>query len=99
VSQQPAGRFYGTDIEQRLEPGHLGIPDMPPGEHLWTMMLVHRIDNPASWARPDASSDPRRLVLGMSNLMQHHGPLCLICEELWTPEVEARPCPGDPSDG
>ena len=97
MTAQPDGAFFSTGIQQLVEPGREpGIPDVAEGEHLWTMMLTHRIDNPAAWV--DTSGDPRDRVLGKHNLLQHFGPFCIMCEEQWSPELEARPCVGDVSE-
>lgn len=93
----PPGHFYGTGIHQEVKPADLPrLPEAVPGQHLWTIALIHRIDNPAAWMTDDG--DPRERVLGQHNLIQHIGPLCFICEQAWSAQLEQRPCPGDPND-
>jgi hypothetical protein len=60
------------------------------GEHLWTMFAVFRI------AHPETATDPGvNKFLDLENLLTIMGPGCYICEQMYSPEVAASPCPGD----
>jgi len=88
--------FHEVGVQHHVRPGEVRMPEVPPGEHLWTIMLVHRLDNPGAWVSTGPESDPRDRVLGLHNLINHAGPLCMICEQPWTPELDKQPCSGDP---
>lgn len=59
----------------------------PPGRHQWAMFCVFAVD-------PLRTNEPS--LLDVENLVQVSGPGCYVCEQLYTPEVAARPCPGEP---
>jgi len=81
----------GTKAE--VKDRHGARPPKPrPGEHLWIMIGMWRITDPA---RTKAAGE--RVLLDGENLLTVEGPGCFVCEQSWSPEVEAKRCPGDPS--
>lgn len=70
---------------------HSPLPDIAPGQHLWMVIGMWRITDPAATRDPDGE-----VHLDLENLMTLEGPGCFVCEEPYSPEVAARPCPGDP---
>lgn len=65
-------------------------PNMPPpkpGEHQWMVLAMWRVDRP----------DGERFDLDTENLMTIEGPGCFVCEQPYSPEMAAEPCPGEPS--
>ena len=62
-----------------------------PGEHLWIMSGAWRISDPAS-----AFDAGVPKFLDLENLLTIVGPGCYICEQVYTAEVAAKPCPGEP---
>lgn len=63
------------------------LAGVAPGEHLWIMTCAFRVHPPV---KPMALMDTE-------NLINVAGPGCLVCEQVWTVELGALPCPGDPS--
>lgn len=66
---------------------HTTIPTPAPGQHLWATFGVWRVADPAA----------TRFHLDLENLLTLEGPGCFLCEQQYTPELAARPCPGDPN--
>lgn len=84
-------RSTGVRVEARHR-YHGQVPTPALGEHLWVMTGAWRI------ARPETILDPSGTFhLDMENLLTLDGPGCWVCEQVWSPEVAALPCPGDPS--
>lgn len=87
-SGNPARRV--TPLGQRMEVRHKYHADFPmpgPGEHLWVVTGAWRVADPSSSG----------LILDHENLLSVEGPGCFVCEQVWSEQVAARPCPGDPS--
>lgn len=61
----------------------------PPGEHLWVATAAWRV-NPTTFLEGAAHLD-------LENMLTIGGPGCFICEREYTPELAARPCPGEPT--
>lgn len=57
------------------------IPDQVKGEHLWILASVYRV-----------TPHQDEYLLDMENLISIDGPGCFWCEELWSPEIAAKPC-------
>lgn len=75
---------------QQVEiPGNFDrIPDYDPraGEHLWTVLTMFR------WGGPGVEQP----ILDSENLLTVQGPGCYYCEEVYTPRLATRRCPGRP---
>ena len=63
------------------------IPVPPVGKHQWIHMALYRTSDPTA----------EHFNLDLENLLTIEGPGCFLCEEPYTPELAARPCPGDVS--
>lgn len=73
----------GTGLFQRV-PAAFDTPmPEPTGRHLWTVVSIHRIDEPAR----------DQLLLVRENLITVRGPVCLHCDAEWQPALGAK-CPG-----
>lgn len=82
----PARIVTGTGI--RIEARHRHHADMPtpkPGDHQWTVLAMWHVNPTAD-----------HLDLDTENLLTIEGPGCYICEQTWSPEAAAKPCPGEP---
>lgn len=69
---------------------HHGAPlpeQRKPGEHCWIVTGMWRVT-------PRTKGEYQ---LDTENLITLDGPGCFHCEELWSPELAARPCAGDPN--
>jgi hypothetical protein len=87
-SGNPARRTTGTGIRvEARHRHHAGIPTPRPGEHLWTVIGMWQVTNPTA----------DRIDLDAENLLTIEGPGCYVCEQTWSPDIAAQPCPGDPS--
>lgn len=64
-------------------------PTVKPGEHIWALFAMFRI-NPEKMADGPALMDTE-------NLITVSGPGCYVCEQVYTKEIAAKRCPGDPS--
>lgn len=56
------------------------------GEHCWVVAGVWSV-------QPRAGGE---YLLDTENLISLDGPGCFHCEEYWSPEIAAKPCPGTP---
>lgn len=66
------------------------LPTPPaPGEHIWIVTGCWHVTDPTA----------ERFELDRESLITVDGPGCLICEQIHTPELAARPCPGEPRHG
>lgn len=90
-SRRPSGvRSTGLKLQARHRYGQ-PMPTPALGEHLWTILGVWRITDPA------VSRDPAgEMHLDLENLLTLEGPGCFVCEQAWSLDVAAAPCPGDP---
>lgn len=61
--------------------------DVEPGQHLWAMFMMHKVNNLDNLFAGDWHADVESLILTT-------GPGCFICEQTYTPEIAAAPCPG-----
>lgn len=75
----------GLKIEARHK-YHAAIPTPRPGQHLWVVT--------GAWVIRDPTKP--QMILDTENLMTIEGPGCFVCEEIYTPELEAQPCQGEP---
>lgn len=62
-----------------------------PGEHVWVIVASWRIFNPEEAHKPEVIK-----YLDLENLASMDGPGCFVCEQVWTAEIGAAPCPGEP---
>lgn len=62
------------------------MPPKVPGEHLWILV--------GAW-KCDPTQD--RFIMDMENLLNVDGPGCFWCEQNYTEENGAKPCPGEPT--
>jgi len=72
-----------------IEVGHkhnADLPAMEDGKHLWIVMAMFHITDPTGDA----------FTLDHENLMTLEGPGCYLCEQVYSPQVAAQPCPGEP---
>lgn len=63
------------------------LPDLVPGEHLWIVTGMWKID-------PESYAAGRKTHLDMENLLNLAGPGCFWCERDWSPSLASEPCPG-----
>ena len=63
--------------------------DVDPGEHLWAMFMMHKVNNLDLLFAGEWLADQESLILTTS-------PGCFICEQTYSKEVAATPCPGQP---
>jgi hypothetical protein len=57
-----------------------------PGQHLWAVIAIHRV-NPVM---------PQPWVMSADNLLTAEGPGCFFCNQKYSPDAAAQPCPGEP---
>ena len=63
------------------------------GEHQWITMVAYGMTN------EQAARAARDGAVGtIGSLLTVQGPGCVSCEEIYTPEIAALPCPGEPSE-
>jgi hypothetical protein len=85
-------QFTPTGVQPLPDSRNRGtIPEVGPGQHLWVMTGLWSIADPASAYDPTVQK-----YLDLENLISIDGPGCFVCEQMWTAEVAARPCPGEP---
>ncbi len=72
---------------QAVQHHNAPIPKPEPGEHLWMLMAMYRVEAP----HPNAEYQ-----MDTENLVTIDGPGCYVCERMWTEAIGARPCPGEP---
>lgn len=60
-----------------------------PGEHVWAMFMVHQVHNLDELMEGEYLFDLESLILTT-------GPGCYVCEQIYTPEIAATQCPGQP---
>jgi len=85
-SGNPARRVQSTGIRvESARKWQAPLPDVQPGRHFWIVTGLWTV-NPTS----------PNLILDYENLVTVDGPGCFICEQLYSPEVAATTCPGDP---
>lgn len=65
------------------------LEGVAPDEHVWAMFLMYRVD-------VNTVFDGQH-HLDTENLITMTGPGCYRCEQVYTLEIAAKPCPGDPS--
>ncbi|RFU83586.1 hypothetical protein DY218_27140 [Streptomyces triticagri] len=67
--------------------------DPGPGEHLWTVIVMHRVSDETIRAFNRAEKAPSGLFDGDS-LMSIQGPGCYKCEQPYDRSMAIRPCTG-----
>lgn len=72
---------------------HAEFPKPVPGQHLWTLIGMWRID-PATLAASGPTAAP--VLLDHENLVSIEGPGCFWCEQPYSPDLAAEPCAGEP---
>lgn len=60
---------------------HHTFPNRVPGQHMWIVLSMFRVDPTAD-----------RAFLDRENLLSIEGPGCFWCERSYTPEIAAKPC-------
>lgn len=87
-SRNPMRTATSTGLQIEARHRHRAhIPDPIPGQHMWTVIGMWRVTDPAG----------DQLNLDVENLMTLEGPGCFTCEQPFSPEFAAAPCPGEPS--
>jgi hypothetical protein len=77
----------GADLQvEAKHRHHAELPNPVPGEHMWTIVGMWRLANPAA----------ERFVLDLENLLTIEGPGCFVCEQPYTAGLAAARCPGEP---
>lgn len=77
IKQEAKDKFHG-DL---TDPGR--------GKHLWTVVALYRVPDPA------VSMDPGgQILMDRENLLTIEGPGCFKCEKHWTDDVDRRWCQG-----
>ncbi len=77
-------------VQEAVQKYGANIPVPPKGEHLWTITGLWKINEPSKVASSD-----QPVQLDLENLLTIDGPGCYVCEQMWTPEIEKQPCPGE----
>jgi hypothetical protein len=80
------GATTGLGMSVEAAHRHHASIDWQPGQHLWTVLGMWKV-------RPEHD----QFLLDTENLLTIEGPGCYVCEQEYTPERAAQPCPGDPS--
>lgn len=85
----------GTGIQFETQTGFMRAPRYDPvtSEHLWVLITTYRIANPAAWMDESAG----RQSLDSENLLAVTPIMCLHCEQVYTAELAADPCEGNPA--
>lgn len=65
------------------------LTDPGRGKHLWFVMAMYQVTDPAVSMKPDGV-----IYMDRENLLTIEGPGCFKCEKHWTPDVERRWCQG-----
>jgi hypothetical protein len=77
IKQEAADKFQAT----LTDPGR--------GKHLWTVLAMYVMADPA------VSMDPNgQILMDRENLLTIEGPGCFKCEKHWKPGLERRWCQG-----
>jgi len=86
------------EFRLRPEPGikqeakdklHNDLSDPGRGKHLWTIIALYVIADPAVSMNPKG-----QILLDRENLLTVEGLCCFKCEKTWTPDVGRRYCQG-----
>jgi hypothetical protein len=84
-----AGVIHASGVVVDLA-GHRAVgaaPVIVPGEHLWIVLTAFRVT---------PREGPVHYDLDPENLVTVAPPGCYVCERKWSPQLAARPCPGNP---
>lgn len=81
-----------SSTDQQTRPRR-DVPTDRPGEHVWALMAMWRFDPSQPMPR-----NGDLVAVAPDQLLGIAGPGCFVCQEVYTPEVAARPCPGEPTD-
>lgn len=86
----PARAVSSTGLRvQARQKWNADIPDPAPGRHQWTVTGMWLVTDPTE----------EQLNLDLENLVTLVGPGCFVCEETYSAELAAKPCPGEPTRG
>jgi hypothetical protein len=100
-ARHPGGRFEPLRGEvypapQKATPGspeehaaRIAAHDKP-GKHLWVIT--------AAWHLSDPETDGKTTLLDSENLLMISPPGCFKCELMYSPEMAAAPCAGEPDE-
>jgi hypothetical protein len=91
-----AVELTSTGTMQRVDPGEPLTDRIPPydpraGTHYWIMMVAYRLIDPGRMFRQGDS-----VWFDRENLVLVSYPGCYYCEQVYSPRLEQRRCPGDP---
>ena len=96
VDPEGVASIRGTGMDQHITGSLLDrlLGDDPDkgiaeGEHAWQVFISFRIRTPSEWFAGDYHLD-------IENMSSVTGPGCYRCEQPWSEELEAAPCPGHP---
>lgn len=79
----------GSGAGQRVE-HHATIPEFEPGRHRWCAIIAFAVEE-AEIAEGHGNLTADRIISGPDVG-------CIHCEQPYTPETAAQPCPGEPTD-
>jgi len=72
---------------------HAELADPGPGEHLWTILTMHRVGDDMI-RRLNAGEPAGPALLDHENLLTLEGPGCFKCEEPYSRYLAHRKCTG-----
>lgn len=72
---------------------HAQLTDPGPGEHLWTILTMHRVSDDTI-RRLNRGEDPDIGLLDHENLLTLEGPGCFKCEQPYSRYIAHRKCTG-----
>jgi hypothetical protein len=76
---------------------HAELVDPGPGEHLWTILTMHRVGDDMI-RRLNAGEHPGPALLDHENLLTLEGPGCFKCEQPYSRYIAHRKCTGSMGD-
>jgi hypothetical protein len=98
AAREAAGVAYQLHPNPVTEKVYRGdrLDPSAPGEHVW---IISAVFTTTAEAIERQQEDPANEMILMDReaLALVAGPGCWVCEEPYTPELAAKPCPGDPS--
>lgn len=91
----PSIRHTGVSVKVQTQPDRLQTrmaEAAAKSEHVWVVLASFELSDAAI----RRSGEGESANLDAENLLDITHPGCLVCEEIWTPELAAAPCPGEP---
>lgn len=84
-SGNPASRRWSAGVKiEAIHRAHAEVRDPGRGQHLWTTLAMWEVD----------PTQTEAVYLDTENLLTIEGPGCYKCEEVYSPELAAKPCRG-----